>query len=137
MALGKVTNAMITLTTQFVNVTPAELYAAWLSGAKHGAMTGAKATGSAKVGGEFSAWDGYIWGKNLKLVKNKQIVQSWRTSEFAEADPDSTLTITLTKTKTGTQLRLKQSGTPKTQEANYRQGWVESYFEPMAAYFSN
>lgn len=100
-------------------------------------MTGAKATGTAKVNSKFTAWDGYIWGKNVKLVKDKQIVQAWRTSEFADSDPDSTLTITLTKTKTGTKLTLKHTGTPTPQEASYRSGWQDHYFDPMQEYFSN
>jgi activator of HSP90 ATPase len=44
---------------------------------KHSAFTGAKATGEVKVGGEFSAWDGYITGRNLELEKGKHIVQEW------------------------------------------------------------
>lgn len=126
---------MITLTTA-LPATPAQVYAAWLDGKKHTAMTGAKATGSAKVGSKFTAWDGYIWGINTKLVKNKKIVQSWRTSEFSKDDPDSTLTVIFTKTKTGTKMRLQHKGTPKAQEASYRQGWHDHYFAPMRQYFS-
>ena len=58
-------------------------------------MTGAKAKASKKVGAAFSAWDGYIVGKNVELVPGKRIVQSWRTSEFGPNDPDSTITVTL------------------------------------------
>lgn len=116
---------------------PAQVYAAWLDGKKHTAITGAKATGSAKVGSKFTAWDGYIWGKNVTLVQDKKIVQAWRTSEFADDDPDSVLTITLAKTKTGTKLTLKHTGTPKLQEASYRSGWQDHYFDPMQEYFSN
>lgn len=35
------------------------------------AFTGSKATCDAGVGGEFTAWDGYISGKNLELEKGK------------------------------------------------------------------
>ncbi len=127
---------MINLTVEFKHITPAQLYTAWLNGSKHAAMTGAAATGSTKVGGKFTAWDGYIWGKNLKLVQDKQIVQAWRTSEFADTDPDSVLTLNFTKTKAGTKLQLKHIGTPKSQEDSYRSGWDESYFQPMADYFA-
>ncbi|MBI4407540.1 MAG: SRPBCC domain-containing protein [Candidatus Kerfeldbacteria bacterium] len=127
---------MITLHT-IIPATPAQIYAAWLDGKKHAAMTGGKATGSAKVGSKFTAWDGYIWGKNVKLLKDKLIVQAWRTSEFSDDDPDSTLTITLTKIKSGTKLSLKHGGTPKTQEASYRSGWHEHYFDPMQEYFAS
>lgn len=116
---------------------PAQVYAAWLDGKKHTAMTGAKATGTAKVGSKFTAWDGYILGKNVTLVQDKKIVQAWRTSEFTDSDPDSVLTITLVKTKTGTQLTLQHTGTPKSQEASYRSGWQDHYFGPMQEYFSS
>src|SRR3989338_2505698 len=125
---------MIILTTTFP-VSPEKIYQAWLTGKKHTAMTGAKATGTAKVGSKFTAWDGYIWGKNLTVVKNKKIVQSWRTSEFGDDDPDSVLTITLAKVAGGTKLTLQHKNTPKSQEASYRQGWEDHYFEPMRAYF--
>lgn len=125
---------MIKLKTTF-NVPIKKIYDAWLSGAKHGAMTGAKATGSTLLGGKFTAWDGYISGHNLQLVPHTKIVQSWRTSEFTESDPDSILTIALTPTKTGTTLTLTHSKTPKKQESSYRQGWQDHYFAPMHEYF--
>ncbi len=67
---------------------PEAVYEAWLSSAAHGAMTGAKTKASKRVGAAFSAWDGYIVGKNIELVPGKRIVQSWRTSEFGADDPD-------------------------------------------------
>jgi uncharacterized protein YndB with AHSA1/START domain len=60
--------------------TPDEVYQAWLSSDGHSQMTGSPATVSAQVGGEFSAWDGYIHGKNLELRRGTRIVQSWRTT---------------------------------------------------------
>ena len=114
---------------------PAAVYDAWLDGKRHGAMTGAKATASAKVGGKFSAWDGYATGKNLALKMGKQIVQSWRTSDFGASDPDSKLEIRLEKAKTGTKLTLIHSGVPSGTEATYKDGWREYYFAPMKEYF--
>ncbi|MFA6474693.1 MAG: SRPBCC domain-containing protein [Patescibacteria group bacterium] len=126
---------MIKLTTKLPASSTA-VYTAWLDGEKHGAMTGGQATASKKVGEKFTAWDGYISGKNLELVPGKKIVQTWRTTEFSDADPDSILTIELKATKTGTSLKLKHVGTPKNQEASYREGWEEHYFAPMKEYFS-
>lgn len=128
---------MISLTAMFIGATPAQVYSAWLSGSEHTAMTGGKATGSNKVGAKFTAWDGYISGKHLELIPNKKIVQSWRTSEFSNSDPDSKLTISLQTVSKGTKLTLQHKGTPKSQEASYSAGWVEHYFQPMQAYFSN
>lgn len=116
--------------------TPQEVYEAWLSSKGHSKMTGAGAEASDVVGASFSAWDGYIEGKNLELVANSRIVQSWRTSEFADHDPDSTITIELTPIKAGTRLKLSHRGVPNGQTSYEEHGWREFYFEPMKAYFA-
>ncbi len=54
-----------------VGATPNEAYEASVDARKHSAFTGSKATCDAGVGGEFTAWDGYISGKNLELEKGK------------------------------------------------------------------
>jgi activator of HSP90 ATPase len=125
---------MITLTHIF-HTTPEEFYRAWLSGKKHALMTQAGATGSTRVGGRCTAWDGYISAQNIELAPGKKIVQAWRTSDFAEDDKDSTLTLTVKKVADGTLLTLKHVGTPKDQEAGYKTGWEEYYFTPMDEYF--
>jgi activator of HSP90 ATPase len=114
---------------------PQEVYAAWLSSEGHSQMTGNPASASAEVGGEFEAWDGYIRGRNLELEYAKRIVQSWRTVEFNDDDPDSRLEITLEPIGEQTKLTLTHTGLPA-HGGQYEQGWVESYFEPMKAYFA-
>jgi uncharacterized protein YndB with AHSA1/START domain len=120
--------------SDIIPATPRAVYDAWLDSRAHGAMTGAKAKASAKVGGKFTAWDGYIEGVNLELVPGKRIVQSWRTTEFKASDPDSKITVTLTPVAGGTKLTLLHTKVPDGQ-TGYRSGWGESYFEPMKAYF--
>jgi len=115
---------------------PRANYEAWLSSAGHSAMTGAKANSSKKVGAAYSAWDGYIVGRNLELEPNRRIVQSWRTSEFAANDPDSTVTIALSPIGAGARLSLKHTGVPDGQTSYENEGWREFYFEPMLAYFA-
>ncbi len=114
--------------------TPDEVYQAWLSSEGHSDMTGSPASVSAQVGGEFSAWDGYIHGKNLALRKGKRILQSWRTTEFSRDAPDSQIEITLEAVGRETRLTLHHTGLPP-DGGQYEQGWVESYFEPMKEYF--
>jgi|WetSurMetagenome_2_1015567.scaffolds.fasta_scaffold407008_1 uncharacterized protein YndB with AHSA1/START domain len=118
-------------------VPPETVYAAWLDGRIHGLMTGDKAKSSAKVGGAFTAWSGYISGTNLELEPNRRILQSWRTTEFTESDADSRLEIVVNASRTGCTLRLKHSGIPAGQADNYRQGWKDHYFLPMLEYFSS
>ncbi len=120
--------------TEIFRVSPTELYAAWLDGDVHGQMTGGEAECSEREGDSFSTWDGYIWGKNLELVPNQKIVQSWRTSEFDEADADSILSIKLKELPDGTEFCLQHTNIPEGQ-TQYKKGWVDHYFTPMKAYF--
>lgn len=115
---------------------PEAVYRAWLSGAAHSAMTGGKATASDKPGGGFTAWDGYISGKNLELKPHWCIVQSWRTTQFAESDPDSRLELCIHPSGEGSEVLLIHSNIPPGQIAGYESGWAEYYFQPMRAYFS-
>ena len=117
------------------NATPSEIYAAWLDSEMHGKMTGGEAVCSHKTGGNFFAWDGYISGENLSLVENRQIIQSWRTSEFDENDEDSLLNVKLNKIEGGTEVIITHSNIPEGQ-TQYEQGWVDNYFIPMKAYFN-
>lgn len=116
-------------------VKPKKIYDAWLSGKEHSAMTGGKALCSKKVGGNYSAWNKYIKGKNLELVKNRRILQTWRSSEFPKDSLNSFLLIKLDETKNGTKLTLVHSEIPDGQAKSYKSGWVEHYFNPMKEYF--
>lgn len=115
---------------------PEEVYETWLDSRGHSEMTGADAIMSDQIGAEFSAWDGYISGRNLELVPGRRIVQSWRTSEFTDAHGDSVLTVTLQHTDDGTLLTLEHSNVPDEQRSYEEEGWQSNYFEPMVAYFT-
>ena len=116
--------------------TPDEIYDAWMSSEGHSAMTGSPATISPVVGGEFEAWDGYIRGKNINLEPGLLIVQSWRTSEFSDDEEDSLIEINLKPVGDQTELTLRHSRLPP-HGTQYKDGWVESYFEPMEEYFAS
>jgi uncharacterized protein YndB with AHSA1/START domain len=117
-----------------INAPPQEVYAVWMSSEGHTRMTGGQATITPQAGAAFDAWDGYIQGKNLELDPGRRIVQSWRTVEFAENEPDSQIEITLEPVDGGTKLTLHHTGLPP-HGGQYEQGWVESYFDPMKEYF--
>ena len=89
-----------------------------------------------RVGGAYSAWDGYITGKTVELIPAKRIVQSWRTTKFGADDPDSTIIVELAPTKTGARLTLTHSGVPDGQSSYENGGWQDNYFAPMKAYFA-
>jgi len=112
-----------------------EIFNAWLSSDGHSAMTGSAAKVDGKVGGAFTAWDRYIFGKTLEIESPRRIVQAWRTSEFPESAPDSRVDILFEEVKDGTKLTLVHSDMPEEQVESYRQGWEDFYFKPMKEYF--
>ena len=118
-----------------IPASPEAVHDAWLDSAAHSAMTGAEATASGEVGADFTAWDGYIRGRNIELVKGRRIVQSWRSSEFSGADPDSIVTVTLVRAKRGVTLTLEHSNVPDGHKSYELGGWEDNYFAPMRAYF--
>jgi activator of HSP90 ATPase len=115
---------------------PERIYQAWMSSQGHTAMTGSPATVDPKVGGEFTAGEGYISGKTLELETPRRILQAWRTSEFPEGSPDSRLEVLLEGVAEGTKLTLIHTEIPDGQGEDYKQGWQEFYFTPMREYFS-
>jgi uncharacterized protein YndB with AHSA1/START domain len=114
---------------------PEVVYDAWLDSKAHSLMTGGAAKISKRIGGAYSAWDGYITGETLALIPGKRIVQSWRTTEFADADPDSTIAVALAPAKAGTRLTLTHASVPDRLTDYENGGWRDNYFAPMRAYF--
>ena len=114
----------------------AALYDAWLSTAEHSAFTGSKANIEPQVAGKFTAWDGYIDGETLELEQGARILQSWRTSEFAASTPDSQIELFFADIDGGAKLTLRHSNLQPGDGEKYEQGWEESYFAPMRAYFA-
>ena len=125
-----------TVTTK-MPATPEQVFRAWMSTDGHSAMTGSPAKIEPRVGGAFTAWDGYITGKTLALKPHVRILQAWRTTEFAKSDADSQIEVVLEAAKGGCKLTLTHTQIPEGQADSYESGWEESYFAPMRLYFSN
>jgi uncharacterized protein YndB with AHSA1/START domain len=123
--------------TTLLEASPEEVYEAYVDPKKHAAFTGSKATGSPKVGGKFTAWDGYIEGKYTELVRGKKIVHEWMTSEWPSGYPPSVIEIVLRRSGGKTKLTFVQKKVPAEQAEEYRQGWIDNYWEPMKRYFED
>jgi uncharacterized protein YndB with AHSA1/START domain len=122
--------------TVLFDASPEDVYDALLDPKKHSAFTGSPATTSARKGATFTAWDGYITGKNLELARGKKIVQEWRTTEWPDGYPVSRLELTLTEKKGGTELEMVHSKVPAEQVADYSSGWKSAYWDPLKEYFA-
>lgn len=118
-----------------LNAAPQKVYKTWLSSEGHTHMTGGAAIASDKVGDNFTAWDGYIKGKNIALEPYERIVQSWRTSQFETDEEDSQIEILLRDIDGQTELTLIHTAVPESGE-HYIKGWEDHYFQVMQAYFS-
>jgi activator of HSP90 ATPase len=111
-----------------------KMYKSWLSTQGHTKMTGGAAFVSDQIGDTFTAWDGYIRGKNVVLEPYSRIVQSWRSSNFKENEEDSQIELILNEVNGETELTLIHSNVPDGGE-HYMEGWDEHYFQPMKNYF--
>ena len=120
-----------------IPASPEAVYEALTNARLHAAFTGAAASGRARVGYRFTAWDGYIEGMHLALEPGRLIVQEWSTSEWPKACPASRLEFRLKRTKAGTELRMIQSGVPASQSRDLRSGWAEYYWRPLRAWLTN
>lgn len=122
--------------SDIIPASPRQIYEAWLSSDGHTAITGgAAADASAEEGAAFTAWDGYISGRNLTLEPHRRIVQAWRTTQFDDADPDSEIEVTLEPVPGGTKLTLRHSNVPDGHLGYRDGGWQDYYFETMKAHF--
>ncbi len=115
---------------------PQKLYQTWLSSLLHSEMIGSESEIDPVVGGSFKIWDNYISGTTIELVPDKKIVQKWRTTEFADDDKDSLLELNLEEIDGCTKLTLRHSDIPDGQSRDYKQGWLEYYFDQMKEYFN-
>ncbi len=117
-----------------INASAEAIFNAWLSSKGHAEMTGGAAKCSREINKPFEAWDGYISGKNLEVIPNQKIVQTWRTTEFSEDEEDSIIELNFEELDGKTHLHLKHSNLPAHGE-QYAKGWEVHYFEPMHEFF--
>jgi activator of HSP90 ATPase len=118
------------------NAAPAKLYQMFIDSAQHTAATGMPAKISPRVGGKWSAFGGMILGKTLVLIPNRMIVQTWRSSEWKKADPDSILVVTFEKSAGGAQVDVVHVGVPDYDQDGVTKGWVKFYWEPWKVYLA-
>src|SRR5688500_2157000 len=100
-------NKVIEQTVQFDATTAKELFDIFLTAKKHAAIHGgAEAKISKREGAKFSLLNGNLKGRNLMVIPNKMIVQSWRGNVWKKDDLDSILTLVFSNTKGGAQIEM-------------------------------
>ncbi len=114
---------------------PHEVYEALMDSRRHAQIAGADAHISRKVGGKFTAHDGYITGINLELVPDHKIVQEWHASSWPQGHI-SRVVFRLSPTKGGTRLTFTHRGVPGRFYESIKRGWIENYWDPMRKMFT-
>ena len=126
--------AVIQQTVRF-RTTPHALFEMYVDSKKHSKSTGLPARVSRKVGGRFRAFDGALEGKNLLIVRDRQIVQLWRASHWKKEDW-SILILTFSKVAGGAQVDLVHVGVPAYDQKGVRKGWPKFYWRPWKKFLA-
>ncbi|HTB30781.1 MAG TPA: SRPBCC domain-containing protein [Bacteroidia bacterium] len=114
----------------FKNTTPKVLYNLYMDEKKHTMIAGAPCKISAKEGEKYTVHGGYISGKNLQLIKDKLIVQTWRAQTWDKSDVDSTFIIHLEPQGNDVVLQAIHANIPDKHVAGVKKGWTGHYWGP-------
>jgi len=87
-----------------------------------------------KEGFEFSLWGGSIWGKNIKIIPNKKLVQEWFSDEDKKWKKPSIATFNLLEEKNGVKLELIHKDVPNENVKDIDQGWKDYYLGSLKDY---
>lgn len=117
---------------QYIEAEPEEIYLALTNPFTIELWSDSKAVMDDKEGTEFSILDDQIAGRNLKMVKNKEIQQEWY---FGEIPEPSIATIKLHAHKTGTNVEVKHTNVPGDAYENINEGWREYYIGAIKRFF--
>ena len=120
----------------FQNTTPHTLYDLYMNADMHSLIAGGLVTIDDKEGTAFSAHGGYITGKNLQLVKDKLIVQSWRTLGWDPAATDSTFIIYLEQNGNDVAITMTHANIPDEHVVSIEKGWFGHYWGPWRQYLA-
>jgi activator of HSP90 ATPase len=125
------------ITQSIILPAPAEeLYATYMDPALHAAVTGAPVTVSAEHGTPFRAFDGQITGTMLSAIAPRLIVQSWRSTNFRDADPDSTLILAFVPEGAAGRIDLIHIDVPEQDYQGVNQGWEQYYWGPWRRFLT-
>ena len=114
-----------------------QLFQMYVSPELHGAFTGMPVTISDSPGSPFSAFDGALSGSMLQVVKPKLVVQSWRSANFIDSDPDSTLILFFHDDGNEGRIELIHLDVPAQDYDGVTQGWEKYYWKPWREYLES
>ena len=99
---------------------------------KHSKFTESKTKISREVGGNFSIFEGDINGKNVELIQDKKIIQTWRSEgENWPKGYYSTITLIFEPVDDGTLIKFTHTDIPEGAYESVKEGWDKYYWEPL------
>lgn len=93
----------------------------------------APASMSREAGGAFSAFGGYVTGRQIELAPGERIVQAWRAGSW-DAGVYSIARFELLEQGAGTKLVFDHTGFPSGEAAHLAEGWRGNYWEPLVKF---
>jgi activator of HSP90 ATPase len=120
----------------YKKTTPKCLYDLYMNAKKHSMIAGGPVKISAKEGANFSAHGDYITGSNLKLIKDKLILQTWRAQNWDKADGDSIFMIMLEPKGKDVVMHAVHTNIPDAHAASINKGWHEHYWNPWKQFLA-
>lgn len=120
---------------EFENATTEELFDILMNSRKRSQIINADVQIGRQEGEPFTVFDGMVTGKNLKIVPNELVVQTWRGNVWEEGDLDSILMIVFTATGSGARIDLVHANVPD--QFVEQEKWEELYWKPMKAYLAS
>lgn len=103
--------------------------------ARSGEIAAAPAEISTQAGGAFKIFGGFISGRNIQLVADKRLVQTWREASW-EAGAYSLVRFELRDEDAGTRLIFDHTGFPRGAGSHLSIGWYDNYWVPMGRYLN-
>ena len=100
---------------------------------KHTAFTGAPAFCSKIEGREFSAYNGWVYGRNLE-VKGNRLVQAWRGKDWAKGWYSIVTYEVKPVSKNECVIHFQHVGIPGAL-SKVKKGWNEHYWTPLREHF--
>ena len=109
--------------------TPHDLYETIMDSKQHTKLSRQPTTVSRRVGGAFKVGHD-LEGKNLRLTKDRKIVQTWRANNW-DKGVYSRATFSFAKTPGGTRITFVQTGVPTDMYGEISKGWRDYYWNPL------
>jgi activator of HSP90 ATPase len=100
------------------------------------ALSGKSGKAASTEGDEFAAFDGNVTGRQVELVPDTRIVQTWRFPRW-EPGQHSLVTFTLAAVDGGTCLAIDQHGEPDDWHEHIAANWPTFYLTPLTEHFTH